>query len=377
MCKTCGIKWLQTSPHHPQTNGLVERSDQMIMHMIRKLGDDKKADCPSHLAEIAHTYNAIQSAVTRYSPHHLMFGWWPRLLVNFIFPTAGSNKAPMREASIRHVDEYVASIWDILRTALWEAQVQLMAEAHWQKWYYDRNIGTVNLKPGDLVLVKVDAFKGKRKTKDRWKEEIWEVVHQIVTHIPSYKVMNQHRKSWVLHWNWPFLITSEVCIPLCIGNCHTWDGCTSPTPCKTTSVRGETKWMPQENNGKAVTWWPTSKASLGWINRKLWLLPCMSTGASTEDGWRPQVMWYGCRPQKEQICKADGSDISAHRCWWIVNLTMNVTTYGTGSWLARPNKTEGVNWVGTPHVKRNKRQHLSTSLMQSILTHQKRGPCHL
>ena len=46
----------------------------MIMHMIGKLGEDKKADWPSHLAEIAHAYNATQSAVTRYSPHYLMFG---------------------------------------------------------------------------------------------------------------------------------------------------------------------------------------------------------------------------------------------------------------------------------------------------------------
>ena len=44
----------------------------------------------------------------------------------------------------------------------------------------------VNLKSGDLVLVKVDAWKGKRKIKDRWEEETWEVVHQIVADIPSY-----------------------------------------------------------------------------------------------------------------------------------------------------------------------------------------------
>ena len=43
------------------------------------------------------------------------------------------------------------------------------------------------------------------------------------------------------------------------------------------------KWTPQENNGKVVTQGPTSKASLGWINGKLGLLPWMSTGASTKD----------------------------------------------------------------------------------------------
>ena len=74
MCKILSVKKLWTTPYHSQTNGLVERSHQTIMRMIRKLGEDKNADCPGHLAEIVHTYNATQSAVTRYSPHYLMFG---------------------------------------------------------------------------------------------------------------------------------------------------------------------------------------------------------------------------------------------------------------------------------------------------------------
>ena len=212
----------------------------------------------------------------------------------------------MREASVRHVDEYIDSVWYRLRTTLWELQAQSTAEACWQKWYYDRKIGAVNLKPGDLVLVKADAYKGKRKIKDMWEEDTWEVVHQIATDIPSYEVMNQHGRSCILHQNQLLLIASEVGNPLCTGTHHTWDRCISPTPCKTTSVGGETKWMPQENNSKAVTWQPTSKASLGWISRKLWLLPWMSTEAFTEDGWRPQVRWHGCRSWKEHVCKAKG-----------------------------------------------------------------------
>ena len=58
LCKILGIQHLQTMPYHPQTNGLVERLHQMIMCMIGKLGEDKKADGPSHLAEIVHAYNA-------------------------------------------------------------------------------------------------------------------------------------------------------------------------------------------------------------------------------------------------------------------------------------------------------------------------------
>ena len=58
LCKLLGVQRLQTMPCHPKTNRLVERSHQTIMHMIWKLGEDKKADWPSHLAEIVHAYNA-------------------------------------------------------------------------------------------------------------------------------------------------------------------------------------------------------------------------------------------------------------------------------------------------------------------------------
>ena len=50
----------------------------------------------------------------------------------------------------------------------------------------------MNLKPSNLVLVKADAWKGKRKIKDRWDEEAWEVSQRIVADVSSYEVTNQH-----------------------------------------------------------------------------------------------------------------------------------------------------------------------------------------
>ena len=73
MCKIFSVKKLQTMPYHAQTNGLVQRSHQTIMIMIRKLGKDKKANWPGHLAEIVHAYNATCSTMTGYSLHYLMF----------------------------------------------------------------------------------------------------------------------------------------------------------------------------------------------------------------------------------------------------------------------------------------------------------------
>ena len=109
MCKVLGVKKLPTMPYHPQMNGLVERSHQTIMQMIGKLGEDKKANSPGHLAEIVHAYNTPQSTVMGYSPHYLMFRCRPRLPVNFYFPTLRSAEVPKRDASAKHVDEYIAT----------------------------------------------------------------------------------------------------------------------------------------------------------------------------------------------------------------------------------------------------------------------------
>ena len=167
LCILLSVKILQTMLYHPQTNGLVERSHQTIMWMIGKLEEDKKADWPGHLAEIVQAYNATCSAVTGYSPHYLMFGCRPRLPVNFYFPTFRNAEASMRGTSAKGVDEYITTVHDQMRATLQEAQAQSMAEAQWQKLYYDQKIGPMELKPSDLVLVKADTFKEKRKIKDR------------------------------------------------------------------------------------------------------------------------------------------------------------------------------------------------------------------
>ena len=59
----------------------------------------------------------------------------------------------------------------------------------------------MDLKPGDLVLVKADAFLGKRKIKVRWEDKPHKVAYQIMTDIPSYEVMDQCRQSHILHCN--------------------------------------------------------------------------------------------------------------------------------------------------------------------------------
>ena len=67
-------------------------------------------------------------------------------------------------------------------------------EACQQKWYYDRKIGAVNLKPGDLILVKEDAFKGKRRSRIGGKKRLgrWCIKLQLMSplQVMTWKVMS-------------------------------------------------------------------------------------------------------------------------------------------------------------------------------------------
>ena len=91
-------------------------------------------------------------------------------------------------------------------------------------------------------------------------------------------------------------------------------------------------WHHKRAVGWAVTQCLASKTSLVWINWKLQLLPWMSTRASTEDGWRHQVMCSSCRHQKEHVHLAEGMTslpIDAIR-WWTPWLTRLLTELGHG-----------------------------------------------
>ena len=60
----------------------------------------------------------------------------------------------------------------------------------------------MELRPGDHVLVHLDAFRGQcRKLKNRWGGDIHTVIERKVDGIPVYEVKNERiEKTKVLHW---------------------------------------------------------------------------------------------------------------------------------------------------------------------------------
>ena len=90
-----------------------------------------------------------------------MFGQWPRLPIDFMFPTHEVM------GTLGPVDSYVAELITALRKAFKVAQNMTQMEALRQKWRYDQIALIVTLNKGDIVLVRNNQFVGKRKQK-KW-----------------------------------------------------------------------------------------------------------------------------------------------------------------------------------------------------------------
>ena len=145
LCDLYGVQKLRTSPYHAQTNGQVERMNQMIIRMIGKLEEDKKACWSEHLPELLLAYNTTCSTVTGYSPYYLLFGRRSRIPVDYLFPTL--HDLPHRTK----MEVSVVAMQKRLKEAFALARHLTSEEADKQCCYYDRKAKAVALQPGDVL----------------------------------------------------------------------------------------------------------------------------------------------------------------------------------------------------------------------------------
>ena len=163
--------------------------------MIGKLDPELHQKWPVHLGSVLIAYNATRSLVMGFSPYYLLFGRRPWLPIDLLFPTRW-------EHNLTHtIDEYVEMLYWCLRKSVKLVQDLALKEALRQKRLYDHKVGAVELRPGDCVLVKLDAFQGQqRKLRNQWGSDLYTMVTRVVDGVPMYVVKNERtRKVKVLH----------------------------------------------------------------------------------------------------------------------------------------------------------------------------------
>ena len=242
--------------------------------MIGKLSRDKKAQWEQHLPEFLQAYNSTQSVVIGYLPHYLMFGRRPHLPVNYYFLMVSAYEHSC------HMPAYVMELQRHFKEAYTEAHLQTNCEAEKQKCY-DRATSTAQLVPGNVVLMKNNAYQGKQKVKDRWSETEYVVVRQVTDGVPAYEVKDEVGNIKTVHHNWLFLVAAlkEAVMPLGADMSISEESVVRFTHAE--HIENES---PEGSVDGADTLSPASRVPLGWVGGVLRPLPSMAP--------RP-TMWRG------------------------------------------------------------------------------------
>ena len=81
-------------------------------------------------------------------------------------------------------------------------------------------MSTTQLVPGDVVLMKNDAYQGKWKVKDRWSETECIVVSQVADGVPAYEVKDEAGNVKTVHHNCLFLVATPMEAVTPLGQAH-------------------------------------------------------------------------------------------------------------------------------------------------------------
>ena len=137
---------------------------------------------------------------------------------------------------------------------------------------------------GDVVLMKNDAYQGKRKVKDWWSETQYVVVRQIADGVPTYEVKDEARNVKTVHCNWLFLVATPVGAVTPLGACVplSEENVAQSTLTEFTSLEVEND-LPEGSVDGAGTLSPTSRVPLRWVAGVLRPLPSVVPRLTT---WR-------------------------------------------------------------------------------------------
>lgn len=84
LCRSLKIKQLRTTVYHPQTDGLVERFNQTLKQMLRRVVAEDKRDWDLMLPYVLFGIREVPQASTGFTPFELLFGRQARGSVAFV-----------------------------------------------------------------------------------------------------------------------------------------------------------------------------------------------------------------------------------------------------------------------------------------------------
>ena len=146
--KMIGTKAIKTTPYHPQTDGLVERFNQTLKQMLKKLIDGEGREWHKLIPYVLFAYREVPQSSTGFSPFKLIYGREIKGPLD-VLKEAWLQDNPEQDDIVTYVNriyQRLEDAKDIVRTNMILAQKK-------QKQWYDQKARELKLVPGEKVLV--------------------------------------------------------------------------------------------------------------------------------------------------------------------------------------------------------------------------------
>ncbi len=151
LCRLLRVKQLRTTVYHPQTDGLVERFNQTLKQMLRRVAAEDKRDWDRMLPYVLFGIREVPQASTGFTPFELIFGRQPRGLLDVANEAWEQQQPAPQRSLIKHVTEMrqrIDRVMPLVREHLAKAQQA-------QQRHYDRAAQPREFQTGDRVMVLV------------------------------------------------------------------------------------------------------------------------------------------------------------------------------------------------------------------------------
>ena len=150
LCQSLKVRQIKTSVYHPQTDGLVERFNQTLKHMLRKVVEVDGKNWDQLLPHVLFSIREVPQGSTGFSPFELLYGRRPRGMLDVAKEAWEQQPSPQRSV-VEHVEQMhhrMTQVWPLVREHMRQAQAQ-------QARVYNRGAQMREFKPGHKVMVLV------------------------------------------------------------------------------------------------------------------------------------------------------------------------------------------------------------------------------